>query len=161
VFVRAQLLKGAHDPHTCRQCVAMMSPSEHRNPECFAPTLAALKRSRFRSRFQLSRQDRQYIDAKELETIHRHAYDFVQTRIAPAVPANDGKQTPFKGHPVFVAQHATATCCRGCIEKWHRIRKGKALTAGEIDLIVSLIMAWINRQLLSGKENAERRGHGA
>jgi hypothetical protein len=139
----------------------MMSRSAFLNPERFAPTLAALQRSRFRSRFQLSDQDRQYIDAKGLETIHRHALDFVQNRIAPAFPTNDGKQTPFKGHPVFVAQHATATCCRECIEKWHRIRKGKALTDTEIDLIISLIMAWITRQLLSGKENAERIGHGA
>jgi Domain of unknown function (DUF4186) len=130
----------------------MMSRSASLNPERFAPTLAALRRSRFRSRFQLSDRDRQYIDAKGPETIHRHAFDFVRTRIAPAFPASDGKQTPFKGHPVFVAQHATATCCRACIEKWHRIRKGKALTDTEIDFIVALILAWIDRQLQLRKE---------
>ncbi len=30
-----------------------------------------------------------------------------------------------KGHPVFVAQHATATCCRECIRKWHKNTTGK------------------------------------
>ena len=42
-------------------------------------------------------------------------------RIAPKEPLNDGKQTPMKGHPVFIAQHATATCCRECTRKWHKM----------------------------------------
>ncbi len=35
-----------------------------------------------------------------------------ETAPRAAEPRNDGKQTPFRGHPVFTAQHATATCCR-------------------------------------------------
>ncbi len=100
-----------------------------------AATLAALQRSRFRSRFHLTARDRQYIDAKGYETIRRHAVDFVRARIAPMFPPNDGKQTPVKGHPVFVAQHATATCCRGCIEKWHLIKKATALSDTDISFI--------------------------
>jgi hypothetical protein len=41
---------------------------------------------------------------------------------------NDGKQTPMKGQPVFIAQHATTTRCRGCISKWHGIEKSRALS---------------------------------
>ena len=51
--------------------------------------------------------------------------EIIFKREAPAFIHNDGKQTPTKGHPVFVAQHATATCCRECIRKWHKIQPGK------------------------------------
>jgi hypothetical protein len=57
------------------------------------------------------------------------------------------KETPMRGHPVFIAQHATATCCRGCISKWHGIEKGRAKSETEVVFIVALIMGWIERQL--------------
>jgi hypothetical protein len=109
--------------------------------------LAALAKSKFRSKFKLTPKDRDYIAAKGIETIKAHAFQFVNLRIAPDFPKNDGKQTPMRGHPVFIAQHATATCCRGCTQKWHGIPKARALNAKEIDFIVSLIMAWIKQQL--------------
>ncbi len=80
---------------------------------------------------------------KGLPAIEQHARDFVSERLAPARPKNDGKQTPMKNHPVFIAQHATATCCRGCLEKWHGIKKGKKLSGQEIDDCVAVIMHWI------------------
>ena len=108
--------------------------------------LELLQRSSFRSRFKLSAKDLSYIDSKGIETISRHASDFVTTRIAPRFPKNDGKQTPMKNHPVFIAQHATATCCRRCLQKWHGIDKGAPLEVGEVHFIVELIMAWIKQQ---------------
>ena len=110
-------------------------------------TLASLKKSKFRSKFKLSSKDRQYIQDKGINTIRQHALDFIKTRIAPQNPKNDGKQTPMKGHPVFIAQHATATCCRGCIQKWHGIEKGKALSDQEMAFIVDLVMGWIEGQI--------------
>ncbi len=79
--------------------------------------------------------------------MREHAVDFVTSRLAPAHPKNDGRQTPMKHHPVFVAQHATATCCRKCLEKWHHIPKGRELDPEEIEYIVDLIMAWIERDI--------------
>ncbi|OQY13303.1 MAG: DUF4186 domain-containing protein [Desulfobacteraceae bacterium 4572_187] len=105
--------------------------------------LNALKRSKFRSNFKLAAKDRQYIDNKGTDIIRQHAHDFISTRIAPQYPKNDGKQTPMSGHPVFIAQHATATCCRSCIQKWHGIKKGKELSDQEIQFLVELIMGWI------------------
>jgi hypothetical protein len=110
-------------------------------------TLDSLKKSKFRSKFNLSQKDRDYIATKGLETIKEHAFQFVNSRVAPAFPTNDGKQTPMRGHPVFIAQHATATCCRACISKWHGIEKGRALNKAEVQLIVALIMVWIERQI--------------
>jgi hypothetical protein len=97
--------------------------------------LAFLKKSKFRSKFKLSQKDRSYIATKGLETIKDHAFQFINSRVAPDFPKNDGKQTPMRGHPVFIAQHATATCCRGCILKWHGIEKGRALNEKKVDYV--------------------------
>lgn len=106
-----------------------------------------LARSPFRSRFRLSAKDRQYIDEKGLAAIRKHAEDFVARRLAPAFIPNDGKQTPMRGHPVFVAQHATGCCCRGCLYKWHHIPQGRNLSAEEQRYIVAVLMSWIEKQL--------------
>lgn len=106
-----------------------------------------LAHSQFRSKFALSQKDRDYIAAKGMETIERHAADFVATRLAPALPKNDGRQTPWRGHPVFVAQHATGCCCRGCLEKWHHIPKGRPLAPDEQAYVRSVLLAWIRSQL--------------
>ena len=106
-----------------------------------------LGHSRFRSRFHLTERDRAYIAEKGLDVIRRHAEDFVRTRLAPAVIPNDGKQTPMRGHPVFVAQHACACCCRGCLNKWYRVPLGTELTALQQEKIVNFLMAWIGREL--------------
>ena len=110
-------------------------------------SLNSLKKSSFRSKFRLTQKDREYIAAKGLETIKAHAFQFINSRVAPDFPKNDGKQTPIKGHPVFIAQHATATCCRGCIPKWHGIEKGRVMNEREVDFIVALIMGWVEQQL--------------
>lgn len=108
--------------------------------EKVARALTALKNSKFRSRFKLTDKERQYIQDKGIDTIRSHAVDFITTRLALAFPKNDRKQTPMKGHPVFIAKHATATCCRGCLKKWYQIEKGRALTDNEIDFVVDLVM---------------------
>jgi len=110
-----------------------------------------LSRSAFRSKFRLTAADREYIEKKGPDTIRTHAMDLVSKRLAPAHIPNDGKQTPMrgapKGHPVFLAQHATATCCRGCLEKWHGIPGGRELSQEEKDYVVDVIMKWISLQL--------------
>ncbi len=112
-----------------------------------ADLFSHLARSRFRSRFHLSPRDRDYVRIKGLDAISRHAADFVARRLAPADPPNDGRQTPMRGHPVFVAQHATACCCRGCLARWHHIPPGHSLTAAEQRYVVRVLMAWIGREL--------------
>lgn len=104
-----------------------------------------LAASKFRSRFKLDQKDRDYIERIGIAKIREHAVDFIQKRLAPAEPRNDGKQTPFKGHPVFKAQHATATCCRGCLSKWYGIAKSRPLTGEEVSNVVDIIMQWIKK----------------
>jgi len=106
--------------------------------------LKRLNKSKFRSSFKLSNKDKLYIKEKGLDLIESHAYDFISKRLACYPITNDGKQTPMKGHPVFIAQHATATCCRSCLYKWHKIPSNRKLNLKEINYIVNLIMLWIN-----------------
>lgn len=102
-----------------------------------------LSNSKFRSSFKLKDSDKKYVNEKGLDKIKEHAYDFIGKRLAPKYIPNEGKQTPMKGHSVFIAQHATATCCRKCLRKWHKIDENKELTDLEIDYVVELIMQWI------------------
>ena len=110
--------------------------------------LNKLEKSKFRSSFHLNKKMKEYVLEKGIDKIKRDAFDLITKRLSDAYPKNDGKQTPMKQvHPVFIAQHATATCCRGCLYKWHHIEKGKQLTSSEIDYIVNIIIAYIIREV--------------
>ena len=126
---------------------AFMVQSAAMHDKGFSAAFVRLERSAFRRRFRLTAELKRYVAEKGLATIRRHAEDFVLQRLAPAHPQNDGRQTPMKGHPVFVAQHATATCCRGCLNRWWHVPLAVPLTAVQQTKIVNLIMVWIMRQV--------------
>ena len=110
--------------------------------------LDKLSKSRFRSSFYLNNKMKEYVNEKGMEKIKEHAYDFINKRIAIKDIKNDGKQTPMKQvHPVFIAQHATGTCCRGCLERIHHIENVRELNKEEIDYIVKVIMMWIKNEI--------------
>jgi len=106
-----------------------------------------LSGSTFRRNFRLSEKDRAYLTDRGIATVTSHARDFVAKRLAPTAPPNDGKQTPWRGHPVFVAQHATATCCRSCLAKWHGIAAGRELTSEEQEHVIAAIERWLKTQV--------------
>lgn len=105
--------------------------------------LARVGKHHFRAKFHLCGRDRAVVDLRGLTTVRQHARDIIDKRLAPAEPRNDGRQTPYRGHPVFVAQHATATCCRTCLERWHAIPAGHALDDAEVEYVVEAICRWI------------------
>lgn len=114
-----------------------------RSPESI---VIALARSPFRRKFRLSANDRAYVHEHGMAQQLAYAHTLVSQYLAPANPENDGRQTPFRGHPVFVAQHGTATCCRRCLQKWHHIPSGRVMTTSEEDYIVSVIESWLRLQ---------------
>ena len=118
--------------------------------------LDKLKSSKFRGRVKLTAADLAYIERVGIDTIERHAADFVRGKLSEAEPKNDGRQTPMRGHPVFKAMHATAMCCRGCMEKWWRVKKGVQLTALQQQKGVNLIIAWIKMQMKGGMDVVQR-----
>ena len=114
----------------------------------YSDILKRLSLSKFRSSFHLNEKMKEYVRDKGYDVIKEHAYDFINKRLKPAVITNDGKQTPMRQiHPVFIAQHACACCCRKCLEKWHKIKNGKELSDAEVDFIVNLLMAWIKKEM--------------
>lgn len=106
----------------------------------------ALKKSSFRRSFHLRAKELAYLQQKGLPLVMEHAADFINKRLTPADIPNDGKQTPFRGHPVFIAQHATACCCRGCLEKWHRIPRGRALNVEERRYVMTVLERWLRNE---------------
>ncbi len=109
--------------------------------------LTRLAQDPFRRKFELRGKELAHLQTWGIDKIMKDARELLTRRVAPAEPKNDGRQTPWRNHPVFVAQHATATCCRGCIAKWHGIQKGHALTSEELDQLLSVIRAWLERSL--------------
>jgi hypothetical protein len=108
----------------------------------------ALAKSAFRQRFHLGKQELSYLETKGAPTVLEHARDFIDKRLAPPNPANDGRQTPFRGHPVFIAQHATATCCRTCLAKWHGIPAGRLLSPQERDHMIAVLERWLASEVV-------------
>lgn len=109
--------------------------------------LDRIGRHPFRAGFHLRGRDRATAELRGLATMRAHAAELVADRLAVAEPRRDGKQTPYRGHPVFVAQHATATCCRSCLLRWHEVPKGRPLTRAERARVVDVITRWIEREL--------------
>ena len=106
----------------------------------------ALENSAFRRRFRLQLSEADYLHQKGLDTVMEHARNLIEQRLAPALPRNDGKQTPWRGHPVFVAQHATACCCRSCLQKWHDIPRGRPLNEQELEHVLAALRRWLTAQ---------------
>lgn len=109
--------------------------------------LNSLSISKFRGSFHLKEKDISYIKEKGTDKIREHTLDFINKRLKGSIIPNDGKQTPMKGHPIFIAQHATATCCRGCLNKVHKIEMNKELTSEEVNYICEVIMRWIEKDV--------------
>src|SRR6478609_7378768 len=106
----------------------------------------------FGRRFHLRGRERATAELRGPQTMRAHAAEIIAERLAPAEPRNDGRQTPYRNHPVFVAQHATATCCRTCLQTWHGIAKGRQLDRDERAYVVEVIGRWIDRELATSSE---------
>jgi hypothetical protein len=136
-------------PHECRFCgyrrvrlCAGVPFTERTLDQIFE----RLSRDRFRTRFRLGEDEREYLRSRGLTQVMEHARKIIVERLAPASPRNDGRQTPWRGHPVFVAQHATACCCRTCLEEWHGISRGHALQPAEIEHVLAAIQRWLQNE---------------
>ena len=164
VQLRAQLhlfAEQASSSRSRRQQVHLVRLDRHRRRVHLLPDEAAeeielsskaeafvrLGKSEFRSRFKLDGSDRAYIARVGMETVRRHAEDFVRTKLAPAEPEKDGRQTPMRGHPVFKAMHGSAMCCRGCMEKWWKVPRHRPLSPVQQRKAVDFLMEWIARQI--------------
>lgn len=88
--------------------------------------------------------------------IQKYIGEVHETEDGKKLPYRDGQQTPYSGNSIFYAQHATACCCRKCIEYWHGIPQGRDLTDKEIEYFTNLVMLYINERLPFITENGEK-----
>ena len=110
--------------------------------------LESLSKTKFRGSFHLNNKMKNYVNEKGIDKIEKDAEEIIIKRLGSKNPVNDGKQTPMKQvHPVFIAQHATGCCCRGCLERIHHISKGKDLSKYEINYIVEVLIKWIKNEI--------------
>jgi hypothetical protein len=80
----------------------------------------------------------------------------IRSSVGDAEPFRDGRQTPKGGaNPIHYAQHATASCCRRCIEEWHAIPMGRALTDEEIKYLTELALRYLSYRLPDLTESGE------
>ena len=114
---------------------------------------AALGRSRFRSRFVLEPGDWAYIQSRGMHCIAQHARQFVAQPCRG--PTCKRRPADADEHILFVAQHATATCCRGCLARWHGIQTGRAADRDGDRLRYDVICDRIRRQ--ARLESCQRR----
>ena len=98
-------------------------------------------------KFVLGEPEKEYVTSRGMDILRLHATDFVNKRLAPANPKNDGRQTPTKGHPVFIAQHATGCNDRDGVQEFFGIEKGVELTEEQVNKIVAVILRWIEENL--------------
>lgn len=77
-----------------------------------------------------------------------HAKKVLKSKIGSSHNVWDGRQTPMTGNEIVnYAQHATATCCRKCLEYWHNIKKEQDLTEEQLEFCTDLVMLYIEERV--------------
>jgi hypothetical protein len=156
----------------CRACGADLVDWDrlHRRDKADAEhTFGALQHELIRHHFfhkQVDETAMRHAQRKGRALLKEAARDRLKKHLAPAEPPRDGYQTPLQGNAIFYAQHATATCCRTCLEYWHNIPKGRPLTAEEFDYCATLVELFFDEKLPDLAEEPikvapRRRGHPA
>jgi hypothetical protein len=67
--------------------------------------------------------------------------------IAPPRPWGDGRRVPvegpkLEGHPLFYAQHATASCCKKCAYYWWGLPRDQQYSDPQLDFLTSMCMGF-------------------
>ncbi|MDE0230335.1 MAG: DUF4186 family protein [Spirochaetaceae bacterium] len=137
----------------CRYCGADLVDWDRLHMRDFgdvAYTFAALKNEMIRHFFfhrEIDERAVRHGQRKGRIQLKEAARHRLSKYLAPATPARDGRQTPFEGNAIYYAQHATATCCRTCLEYWHDIPKGRELTAEEQAYCAALVDLYLDERL--------------
>jgi len=160
-FKQTKQMKIANIKGICRECGADLvdwSRVYKRNPSDVKYTFKALKYEMVRHHYWHVDIDQKAINharRKGIRGMKEAAEHLVRKKLSSAVPTFDGRQTPKDGNALFYAQHATASCCRKCVEYWHDIQYGRPLTETEIAYLSELLMLYVIDRLPYLKENGE------
>ena len=96
-----------------------------------------------------------YAKRKGWNGLHEAVKKRVTKYIATPNPPYDGRQTKREGsgNPICYAQHATATCCRRCMNYWYGIPTDYKLSDDEIDFFSKLIMRYLKDRLIGVEDD--------
>lgn len=139
----------------CRDCGAALvdwKRLEKRSLRDFEYTLTALKTELIRHHYwlhaTLGPRAVNYARRKGKRGMKSALTQHLKKAIGDAHPFRDGWQTPYGDEDqgsriLFFAQHATASCCRKCVEIWHGIPTGDELPDEVIDYLTKLTMRYV------------------
>jgi len=139
----------------CRTCGAQLVDWERvrkRDLTDVEYTFQALKYETIRHHFwhvALDEKAVKYARRDGLKQLRDDSESRVRKSLGPEASRifRDGTQTPKTGKALFYAQHATATCCRKCVEYWHGIPRDRALSDEEIGYLAALVFRYIEDRL--------------
>jgi Domain of unknown function (DUF4186) len=137
----------------CRSCgldLIDWSRLHDRSLDDVAFTFSQLRRERIRHHFWHLAFDEKALNhatRKGRRALNEAARQRIETSVARAGMAFDGRQTPRSGNTLYYAQHATACCCRRCIEYWHAIPADRDLDADEVRYLTSLVISYLDERL--------------
>ncbi|NVM29287.1 MAG: DUF4186 family protein [Candidatus Helarchaeota archaeon] len=125
-------------------------------------TIEALRKELFRRRYWARRIDKKLLEPlleKELSEIEKKVENRIRKYVNKKFNDNpwDGRQTPLEGNLIYFAQHATASCCKKCIEEWHGINRNELLTEEQIKYLVGLIMVYFENRMQSPQAEGNRK----
>ena len=147
------MAKTGDRPGTCRGChewFVELERTRRRDVDDQQYLLDALERELIRHHFWHLPFDQKALDhasRKGRRQLYNGVKQRLRTSVGKAVPFRDGTQTPMSGNVLYYAQHATATCCRTCINYWHGLPRGRPLTESELDYLESLITRFLDDRL--------------
>lgn len=152
-FRQTKKMKAADEGGRCKYCgvkLIDLSRTYRRDLSDVKYTIESLK-------YELWRHYYWHIEIDQLAVNHARrkgksgmrvaAENRIRKAVGDANPSLDGRQTPKKGNALYYAQHATATCCRKCIEDWHGIPMGKSLSDDQIQYFADLVMLYVEERL--------------
>ncbi|MGB5970008.1 MAG: DUF4186 family protein [Spirulinaceae cyanobacterium] len=165
-FKQTQKMKAANQFGQCRECGVELVDWDRVKKHCLRDssyTFDSLKKELFRHHMwhvEISQKAINHALRKGKQGIREATKKRIRKSVGSAEPAYDGRQTPRESsenaNAIHYAQHATACCCRKCIEYWHGIPLGQELTEEEIEYFTNLVMLYIEERLPYLTENGEK-----
>lgn len=161
-FKATKKLKAAGQEGACRSCGAQLVDWKRvrsKNPEDAGHTFVAMKQELIRHHFWHVPIDEKALDharRKGKEGLRSATAKRIRQSVGKEKPFRDGQQTPFTGNIIYYAQHATASCCRKCMEYWHGIPMGRALSDAEVEYLTKLALLFIEERLPDLPEEGQR-----
>lgn len=150
---RAASVRSSAEPGHCRACGAAIARLPHRSTATVDDVVTLFDQQRkelIREHYWVAPMDRwAYNQAHRLGRLGLHARtgELVRTRIGSAEHPRERRQTTWHKDVVAYGQHATATCCRRCVEYWHGIERGRPLTDAEVRRLTALVTIFLDLRL--------------